>query len=31
MLWGRKRFDRRIWRWINLVRWSEQFAVSFDD
>jgi len=25
----RKRFDFRIWRWINLVRWARRFQVSF--
>ena len=23
-------FDFRVWRWINLVRWSELFDVSFE-
>ncbi len=25
-----RRFDWHVWRWINLIRWSERFAVSFD-
>jgi asparagine synthase (glutamine-hydrolysing) len=27
---GRKRFDFRIWRWVNLIRWAERFRVSFE-
>ncbi|MDJ0737021.1 MAG: asparagine synthase (glutamine-hydrolyzing) [Nostocaceae cyanobacterium] len=23
-------FDFRIWRWVNLIRWAENFEVSFD-
>jgi len=26
---GRKRFDARVWRWINLIRWVDQVGVSF--
>jgi asparagine synthase (glutamine-hydrolysing) len=26
---GQRPFDFRIWRWINLVRWAEQFQVTF--
>jgi asparagine synthase (glutamine-hydrolysing) len=26
---GRQGFDFRIWRWINLIRWADLFAVSF--
>jgi asparagine synthase (glutamine-hydrolysing) len=28
---GRKRFDFRLWRWLNLIRWADQFAVTFED
>lgn len=27
---GELRFDFRLWRWINLVRWAELFQVAFD-
>ena len=27
---GRKPFDFRIWRWVNLIQWVERFAVSFE-
>jgi asparagine synthase (glutamine-hydrolysing) len=27
---GRKRFDFRVWRWVNLVAWSEAFGVEYD-
>lgn len=27
---GRKRFDFRVWRWVNLVAWSEAFGVAYD-
>lgn len=30
VLAGRARFDFRIWRWLNLIRWAERYAVSFD-
>jgi asparagine synthase (glutamine-hydrolysing) len=26
---GRKPFDFRIWRWVNLIRWTDRFEVSF--
>ncbi|GIV96199.1 MAG: asparagine synthetase B [Herpetosiphonaceae bacterium] len=29
VLAGRRRFDFRIWRWINLICWAEQFDVVF--
>ncbi len=29
VLSGRTRFDWRVWRWINLIRWSEQNAVDW--
>jgi asparagine synthase (glutamine-hydrolysing) len=29
ILAGRKQFDARVWRWINLIKWSEQYAVEF--
>jgi asparagine synthase (glutamine-hydrolysing) len=27
---GRARFDARVWRWINLARWTETFGVRFE-
>lgn len=30
VLAGRKRFDFRIWRWVNLIRWSERHSVRFE-
>jgi asparagine synthase (glutamine-hydrolysing) len=29
VLHNRKRFDFRVWRWLNLIGWSEQFAVQY--
>jgi asparagine synthase (glutamine-hydrolysing) len=29
VLAGTQKFDWRIWRWLNLIRWAEQFDVSF--
>jgi asparagine synthase (glutamine-hydrolysing) len=29
VLQGRKMFDFRVWRWVNLIRWAERFDVSF--
>src|SRR5581483_2793137 len=26
---GRRPFDFRVWRWVNLVRWAERFDVKF--
>ncbi|MBD2569388.1 asparagine synthase (glutamine-hydrolyzing) [Anabaena lutea] len=26
---GRKPFNFRIWRWLNLIRWAEKYAVNF--
>jgi asparagine synthase (glutamine-hydrolysing) len=26
---GRRPFDFRVWRWVNLIRWAERFDVSF--
>jgi asparagine synthase (glutamine-hydrolysing) len=28
VLAGRARFDFRIWRWVNLIRWAERFDVQ---
>jgi len=28
---GRRPFDARIWRWINLVRWTQRFSVRIED
>lgn len=27
---GHKRFDLRIWRWLNLIRWAEQYQVRME-
>jgi asparagine synthase (glutamine-hydrolysing) len=27
---GKRPFDFRVWRWVNLVRWAERFEVKFD-
>lgn len=29
VLAGTRRFDWHIWRWLNLIRWTEQFGVVF--
>ena len=29
MMDGKKRFDFRAWRWVNLIRWAERFDVGF--
>lgn len=29
VLAGRARFDFRVWRWVNLIRWAEKFNVTF--
>jgi asparagine synthase (glutamine-hydrolysing) len=29
VLAGHKRFDFRIWRWLNLICWAERYAVDF--
>jgi asparagine synthase (glutamine-hydrolysing) len=26
---GRARFDFRVWRWVNTIRWAERFDVEF--
>ncbi len=26
---GKQRFDNRIWRWLNVIRWSQQFSVEY--
>jgi len=31
LLQRRIRFDFRVWRWINLIRWARRFNVSFAD
>ena len=31
ILAGRKPFDFRAWRWVNLIRWAELFEVPFAD
>jgi len=31
ILAGRLPFDFRVWRWLNLIRWSQRFHVSFQD
>jgi asparagine synthase (glutamine-hydrolysing) len=30
VLAGRARFDFRVWRWINLIRWADLHGVDFD-
>lgn len=30
ILEGKRRFDFRVWRWINLVAWSKAFEVKYD-
>lgn len=30
MLQGKRPFDRRFWRWVNLIRWTERFGVQYD-
>ncbi len=27
---GRKRFDFRVWRWVNVVAWTEAFGAKYD-
>jgi asparagine synthase (glutamine-hydrolysing) len=27
---GKGRFDSRIWRWIDLIRWTGEFSVVYD-
>jgi asparagine synthase (glutamine-hydrolysing) len=29
VLAGRARFDFRVWRWLNLIRWAELYAAEF--
>jgi asparagine synthase (glutamine-hydrolysing) len=29
ILSGRQRFDNRVWRWLNVIRWSQEFAVDY--
>ena len=29
VLAGRRPFDFRVWRWLNLIRWAERFNVNF--
>jgi asparagine synthase (glutamine-hydrolysing) len=29
MLGGQRRFDARLWRWINLIKWSQRFSVQY--
>jgi asparagine synthase (glutamine-hydrolysing) len=31
ILAGRRRFDFRVWRWLNVIRWAHDFNVSFGD
>ena len=28
---GRKAFDLRVWRWMSLIRWTEEFGVTFNN
>ena len=27
---GKRPFDFRVWRWLNVIRWTEQFQVAYD-
>jgi asparagine synthase (glutamine-hydrolysing) len=29
ILAGRQAFDNRVWRWLNVIRWSQEFAVEY--
>ena len=29
ILAGRQSFDNRVWRWLNIIRWSREFAVDY--
>jgi asparagine synthase (glutamine-hydrolysing) len=29
ILAGRQSFDNRVWRWLNVIRWSQQFALNY--
>jgi len=29
ILAGRQSFDNRVWRWLNVIRWSQVFAVVY--
>jgi asparagine synthase (glutamine-hydrolysing) len=29
ILEGRRQFDFRVWRWLNLIRWTDRFEVEF--
>lgn len=29
ILMGRQPFDNRVWRWLNVIRWSQEFAVEY--
>jgi asparagine synthase (glutamine-hydrolysing) len=31
ILEGRRPFDFRVWRWVNLIRWAERFQVTFEE
>jgi asparagine synthase (glutamine-hydrolysing) len=31
VLAGRRPFDFRVWRWLNLIRWADYFDVCFDN
>jgi asparagine synthase (glutamine-hydrolysing) len=28
---GRQAFDNRIWRWLNIIRWSQQLQLDYSD
>ena len=30
ILSGRKPFDARVWRWLNVIHWSQELQLSFD-
>jgi asparagine synthase (glutamine-hydrolysing) len=27
---GRKPFDLHVWRWVNLIQWTQQFGIQYD-
>jgi asparagine synthase (glutamine-hydrolysing) len=29
ILAGRQSFDNRVWRWLNVIRWSQEFSVEY--
>ena len=27
---GRKPFDLHVWRWVNLIQWTQQFGIQYN-